>query len=82
MAQHDFTISDAEYNQMMAVLNAMRTRLALLKQPLRTMCRQEAGKAKVKAFAATEAGRFLREVYRIKKDVKVYFDDLLWEDDD
>jgi hypothetical protein len=80
MAQVDCTITDAEYNQMMTVLNAMRTKLAGLKVPLtRMLSSSENGKAKVKAFAQTDDGRFLREVSRVRNDLNDYFDTIGWD---
>ena len=71
MATIDVTISDGEYNQMMAVLNAMRTKLAPLRAPLALALSAEP--EKVKAFIQTENGRFLREVYRVWTDLVAYF---------
>ena len=72
MATIDVTISDAEYNQMMAVLNAMRAKLAPLKAPLALALSAEP--AKVKAFIQTENGRFLREVHRVWNDLSAFME--------
>lgn len=79
MAQIDFTITDAEYNQMMVVLDAMRTKLAGLKAPLKRVVASQP--AKVKAFATTDEGRFLREVHRVWRDLDTFFDDIRWGED-
>jgi hypothetical protein len=78
MAQIDFTITDAEYNKMMSVLNAMRTKLVGLKAPLTKMLASQTGKDVVKLVAATDRGRFLREVYTIHQQLNKYFDDIRW----
>ena len=72
MAQYDLTISDNQYDQMVAVLNAMRTKLAPLRVPLRKMLASEP--EKVKAFIKTENVRFLREVHSIWKDLNTFFE--------
>ena len=74
MAQYDLTISDNQYDQMVAVLDAMRSKLAPLRVPLAKMLASEP--EKVKAFIQTENGRFLREVHSIWKDLNTFFDDI------
>jgi hypothetical protein len=80
MAQLDWTITDAEYDQMVVVLDGIRSRLGLMKSPLTEMFQQETGRQKIKAFATTDAGRFLREVNKIRNDINKYFDDIGWKD--
>ena len=63
MATIDVTISQAQYDQMMAVLDAMRAKLAPLQAPLALAMQAEP--EKVKAFIQTENGRFLREVRQV-----------------
>lgn len=72
MAQHDLTISNAEYNQMMAVLDGIRTRLGPLREPLAKMIVSQP--AKVRAFIQTEDGRLLREVWKFYRDVNTFMD--------
>ena len=70
MATIDVTISQAQYDQMMTVLDAMRAKLAPLKAPLALALQAEP--EKVKAFVQTENGRFLREVRRIWLDLNAF----------
>ena len=72
MATIDVTISQAQYDQMMAVLDAMRAKLAPLKAPLALALSAEP--AKVKAFIQTTNGRFLREVFNVWQDLDAYFE--------
>jgi hypothetical protein len=77
MAVYDVTITDPEYNQMMLVLDAMRAKLAPLKAPLARMLQSQP--AKVKAFMQSEDGRFLREVWRIYRDLGAFAEALLYQ---
>ena len=79
MATIDVTISDGEYNQMMAVLDSMRAKLAPLKAPLAASFAAEP--AKVRAFIQTENGRFLREVHRVWQDLNAFMADIGLERD-
>ena len=79
MAQHDLTITDAQYAQMMAVLDAMRARIAPLRMPLAKMMASQPGK--VRAFIQTEDGRLLREVFRLYRDLHEFARDVGYEVD-
>ena len=80
MATINVTINDTEYDQMMAVLDAMRAKLAPLKAPLALALQAEP--EKVKAFIQTENGRFLREVYRVWTDLNMFMDAIGLERDE
>ena len=67
MARHDLTITNAQYNQMMVVLDAMRARIAPLRMPLAKMMASQPGK--VRAFIQSDNGRLLREVFRLYRDL-------------
>lgn len=79
MAVVDVTISSAEYDKMMVALNAIRAKLAPLKAPLIRIMQMENGEQKIKTFAQTDNGRFLREVNQIRNDVNKYFQDIGWD---
>ena len=78
MAQYDLTISNAEYNQMMAVLDGIRARIAPLREPLAKMLASQP--EKVRAFIQTENGRLLREVFRAYQDLKSFAEAIGYEE--
>ncbi len=77
MAQHNLTITDAQYNQMMVALDAMRARIAPLRGPLAKMMASQPGK--VRAFISTDNGRLLREVFRLYIDLREFARDVGYE---
>lgn len=74
MAQHDFTISDAQHAQLVAMRDAIRLWLAPRKAPLAKML--AAQPEKVRAFAKTDDGRGLRVIYQMREELNQYFEDI------
>lgn len=46
----DISITDAQYNQLVSVANALMTKLDAIKPVLKAAMQQDAGKAKIKRF--------------------------------
>jgi len=81
MAQVDFTVTPAQYTTMMTVFDGVRTKLGNNRDVLNRVCSQEDGKSKIKAFAATEDGKWLREIARIRNELNTFFESVGWGDD-
>ncbi len=79
MASVDFTVSTAQYDAMMIVLDGIRAKLATHKPKLIQMLSMENGKAKIKSFAQTEDGRWLREIWKMKDDLNAFSDEIGWD---
>ena len=80
MAQVDFTVTTAQYDAMMVVLDGIRAKLAANKAILSRILSQADGQAKVKAFAQTADGRWLREVKAARDDLNTFLADVGWID--
>ena len=65
----------------MTVLDGLRAKLATEKTVLTRILSTENGQAKVKTFAQSPAGRWLREVKQVRDDLNRYFDSVGWSDD-
>ncbi len=80
MAEIDFSVPQDQYDKMIVVLNGIRAKLAANKVVLTRVLSQENGHEKVRAFAQTDAGRWLREVKRARDDLNKFFDKVGWQD--
>lgn len=82
MAQLDFSVTSTQYTNMMTVLDGIRTKLSANKPVLSRICAQEAGRVKIKAFAQTEDGKWLKEIALFRRQLDQYFEDVAWGEDD
>ncbi len=78
MASVDFTTTTAQYDAMMIVLDGIRSKLVANKSVLTTILSQENGQAKIKAFAQTDDGKWLREVKQFGDDWNTFLGDVGW----
>jgi len=80
MAQVDFTVTQGQQDAMMTVLDGMRAKLGANKAVLTRILSMENGQAKIKAFAATADGKWLREVKKARDDLNDFFENVGWRD--
>ena len=81
MDQVDFATTQGQYDAMMTVLDGIRTKLGGNKATLTYIFSMENGQAKIKAFAQTDDGRWLREVKKFGDDWNEFLRDVGWRDD-
>jgi len=80
MGQLDLTSTQNQYDAMMLVLDGIRAKLGANKEVLTRILAMENGREKVKAFAATDAGKWLREVKKARDDLSNFFENAGWVD--
>ena len=76
MAKVDFSTTDAQQQQMMTVMTAIRAKLNPLRGPLQRMMKDKENKAKIVALLQTDNGRFLREIRRFYEDLDDFMQDI------
>ena len=81
MATIDVTISDAQYTQLATVLQAWQARMETLREPLRRMSASEPQRAKVVAFAKSDAGRLLKLTHQTHRWLDEFMEDIGWRED-
>jgi len=79
MATTDWTITGGQYDTMMTVFDGIRAKLLAEKDILTRVLETENGRTKLKAFAQTDEGKWLREIERFRTDLNQYMALIGWD---
>ena len=81
MAQVNVTISDAQYTQLLTALQAWKSRLETLREPLRRLLGNETYRERVIQFAQSDAGRLLKLTHQTHRWLDEFMADIGWRED-